>query len=103
MTRLVWAVSAQRDLRSIRDYIARDSKVNARRFVARIKHSASALVRLPESGSLLPEEGFPSLREIFVGNYRVIYHFNGHESVSIVRVVHGARLLPETIPQSDSN
>ena len=103
MTRLVWAVSAQRDLRSIRDYIAKDSRVNARRFVARIKQSATALIRLPESGSLLPEEGFPSLREIFVGNYRVIYHFDGHETVGIVRVVHGARLLPESIPHPDSN
>ena len=103
MTRLVWAVSAQRDLTAIRGYIARDSKVNARRFVQRIKLSAHSLIRLPESGSLLPEEGFPSLREIFVGNYRVIYHFDGRDTISIVRVVHGARLLPDTIQQPDSN
>ena len=103
MTRLVWAVTAQRDLKSIRDYIAKDSKVNARRFVKQIKKSATALIRWPESGSLLPEEGVPSLREIFVGNYRVIYQFDGQKTVSIVRVVHGARLLPETNPDSDSN
>lgn len=52
MTRLVWTVTAQRDLRTIRDYIARDSKVIARRFVNRIKKSATALIRWPESGSL---------------------------------------------------
>ena len=103
MTRIVWAVSAQRDLKTIRDYIAKDSKVIARRLVTRIKKSATALIRWPESGSLLPEEGFPSLREIFVGNYRVIYHFDGHETVSIVRVVHGARLLPDSVPHPDSN
>ena len=56
MTRIVWAVSAQRDLKTIRDYIAKDSKVIARRFVKRIKKSATALIRWPESGSLLPEE-----------------------------------------------
>ena len=78
MTRIVWAVTAQRDLKSIRDYIAKDSKVIARRFVKRIKKSTTALIRWPESGSLLPEEGFPSLREIFVGSYRVIYHFDSH-------------------------
>ena len=101
MTRLVWALSAQQDLKSIRSYIARDSKVNARRFVERIRQSATALIRFPESGSLLPEEGFPSLREFFVGSYRVIYHFDGQETVSIVRVIHGARLLPGTIPEPD--
>ena len=102
MTRLVWALSAQRDLKLIRDYIAKDSKVNARRFVQRIKKSATALIRFPESGSLLPEEGFPSLREIFVGSYRVIYHFDGRETVSVVRVVHGAQLLPDTILHPNS-
>ena len=103
MTRIVWAVTAQRDLKTIRDYIAKDSKVIARRFVKRIKKSATALIRWPESGSLLPEEGVPSLREIFVGNYRVIYEFDGHETVSIVRVIHGARLLPKTNPNPDSD
>ena len=103
MTRIVWAVTAQRDLKMIRDYIAKDSKVNARRFVKRIKKSATALIRWPESGGLLPEKGVPSLREIFVGNYRVIYEFDGHETVSIVRVIHGARLLPKTNPNSDSD
>ena len=44
MTRIVWAVTAQRDLKMIRDYIAKDSKVNARRFVKRIKKRALALV-----------------------------------------------------------
>ncbi len=102
MTRLGWSVSAQRDLKTIRDYIAKDSKVNARRFVQRIKRSAGSLIRLPEAGSLLPEEGFPLLREIFVGNYRVIYHFDGCEAVTIVRVVHGARLLPESMAPPDS-
>lgn len=92
MNRVVWSVSSQQDLRSVRDYIALDSGVNARRFIARIKQSVMALKRLPESGSLLPEEGFPSLREIFVGNYRVIYDYDGHETVHIVRIVHGARL-----------
>ena len=103
MTRLVWAVSAQRDLKAIRDYISKDSKVNARRFVQRIKYSAQSLVLLPESGSLLGEAGFSLLREIYVGSYRVIYLFDGHETVSIVRVVHGARLLPDAIPHSDSD
>ncbi len=103
MTRLVWAVSAQRDLKAIRDYIAKDSKVNARRFVQRIKQSAQSLVLLPESGSLLGEAGFSLLREIYVGSYRVIYFFDGHEAVNIVRVVHGARLLPDAITHPDSD
>ncbi len=103
MSRLVWAVAAQRDLKLIREYIAKDSKVNARRFVQRIKQSATSLIRFPESGSLLPEEGFPSLREIFVGNYRVIYHFDGSRTITIVRVIHGARLLSGAIPDPSSN
>ena len=103
MSRLAWSFSARQDLKSIRDYIAQDSKINSRRFVQRIKKSVASLSRFPESGSLLPEEGVPSLREIFVGNYRVIYHFDGSNTITIVRVIHGARLLPGNItdPSSD--
>ena len=43
------------------------------------------------------------LREIYVGSYRVIYFFDGHEAVNIVRVVHGARLLPDAITHPDSD
>ena len=41
-------------------------------------------------GRVVPEYGVEDVREIIVGNYRVVYSFNGSE-IGIVAVVHGSR------------
>jgi plasmid stabilization system protein ParE len=54
------------------------------------------LQTFPESGRHLPE--FPNLphRELLLGNYRIIYRYAAEEnSVKVVTVVHGSRLLKE--------
>ncbi len=45
-----WSGSARRHLREVHDYIARDSKTNAKRMVARIKKAVERLGRSPEAG-----------------------------------------------------
>jgi plasmid stabilization system protein ParE len=41
----------------------------------------------------VPEIGLPSVREIFVKGYRMIYEIQGSE-VTILAFIHGARRLP---------
>jgi len=56
------------------------------------------LRQFPESGRHLPE--FPNLphREVIIDSYRVIYrHDLNSDEVKVVAVVHGRRLLKETI------
>lgn len=97
MSRIIWLPSAKRDLRQLRQYIARDSRRNATRFVQKIRDTVNGIRRFPESGSLVPELEV-ELREIFVGSYRVIYRIN-EEVVEILNVIHGARLMPDTFGQ----
>jgi plasmid stabilization system protein ParE len=90
LAKVDWSIAARDDLRSIALYIAADSPVAARRFVARLRRAAQSLSRFPERGRPLPEAHDPELREIFVGSYRIMYRVRGG-AVGIVGVAHGAR------------
>jgi toxin ParE1/3/4 len=89
-----WTETARADLRAVRAYIARDSERYARETVRKIRAAVAQLKTFPERGGMVEDWGRPDLREILVGNYRIIYQMIDGE-VWIVSVVHGARLLPE--------
>ena len=97
MAELTWSHHALTELEGIFDYIALDSRLYAQYTVQNIFKAAEILQSFPESGRHLPE--FPSLphRELLIGNYRIIYRYTIEEnSVKIITVVHGSRLLNET-------
>ena len=84
---------AKNQLGAIHDYIARDSRRNAQRVVARIGRKAKQVARWPQSGSLVPEYEPLEIREVFEGPYRVIYRVLS-ERIDVIGIVHGARRLP---------
>ncbi|MFO0967700.1 MAG: type II toxin-antitoxin system RelE/ParE family toxin [Gemmataceae bacterium] len=88
-----WSESARRHLREVHDYIARDSKINAKRLVARIKKAVERLGKSPEAGWVVEDFDNPLLREIVVGSYRILYAVMG-KVARILAVHHGARRLP---------
>ncbi|MCP5141579.1 MAG: type II toxin-antitoxin system RelE/ParE family toxin [Gammaproteobacteria bacterium] len=55
--RIEWSYQARSDLRALRAYIAKDSPVNARRFVDRIIAGVDRLADFPDMGRLVPEAG----------------------------------------------
>jgi addiction module RelE/StbE family toxin len=92
--RIEWAERALKDLREIYDFIAKDSSRYAQIQVANIQDAVSNLLVFPMMGRQVPE--FPHLpyREIFSGNYRIIYKYNKkEEEIYVMAVVHGHRLL----------
>jgi toxin ParE1/3/4 len=93
MMPIYWTTSARTDLRAIYAYIARDSSIYARRMMSRIKSKVERLKRFPESGSGVEEWDRDDIREIYVGNYRVI-HRVFPDRVEILTVIHGAQRLP---------
>ena len=94
MARLIWSETARADVRSIRQFVARDSQQAAARLAADITASVRRLRHFPESGRVDPEFDDPAYREIIVGRYRVIYRYNpDRDLVQIMIVVHGSRLL----------
>ena len=97
MAELIWSDHALSELESIFDYIALDSRLYAQYTVQNILKAAEILQTFPESGRHLPE--FPNLphRELLIGNYLIIYRYTAEQnSVNVVTVVHGSRLLKET-------
>jgi toxin ParE1/3/4 len=54
------------------------------------------LARSPELGRIVPEFEEPSIREIIVGSYRVVYRLNHSRLlVEVVRFWHAARGTPD--------
>jgi addiction module RelE/StbE family toxin len=88
--------SARRDLRDIVRYISVDSPERALRFGRLLVSSTKRLSDFPEMGRVVPEFADPSIREIVVRSYRVIYRVDhGDCRVDVARFWHGARGTPE--------
>ena len=73
-------------------YIARDSRPAAERLLMRALDAASSLDTLSERGRVVPELDQPSVRELFVQRYRLLYEVTPSE-VHILAFIHGARDL----------
>ena len=84
--------TAYADLEDIENYIAQDSSVIARRFILKIFNKIDQLYKYPESGKPVPEIHDRSIKELLLNKYRIIYQFN-QNTVNILRIVHGSRLL----------
>jgi addiction module RelE/StbE family toxin len=90
--KVTWTESAWIDLEEVADYIAKDSPHYARAFVREVRDAARSLTDLAKRGRLVPEFNDPSIRELFVRSYRLIYQVMG-QTVYIVGFIHGARDL----------
>lgn len=88
-----WSATAADDLAAIHAFIARDSAHYATKVCADIVASVDALELFPKRGRVVPELPQAGLREVIVGNYRVVYRVRGVEAVEVITVFHGARLL----------
>ena len=95
MSRCVFSELARRDLDGIAEYVAQQSPDAALRFVTRLEERCNRLAELPGMGRLRPDLG-PELRGYTVPRtkYIVVYR-QTPEGIEILRVVHGARSLPE--------
>ncbi|HWQ69585.1 MAG TPA: type II toxin-antitoxin system RelE/ParE family toxin, partial [Patescibacteria group bacterium] len=87
---VVWTPSAQAALDGALEYIAQESLEGAQRVLHATLDLATSLETLSERGRIAPELDDPSVREVFVYSYRLIYEVRGSE-VRIVAFLHGAR------------
>ena len=92
MAEIVWTERARQDLKEIVETISRDSKAYAASFALNIREKVERLEAFPESGPLIPEDRNALIRQITVGNYRILYR-HLESRVLVVTVVHGARNL----------
>lgn len=97
MARIRWTPQAADDLETIAAYIANDSPHYARLFVLKVISAIERLEQFPEIGRIVPESNKPFIREILLGNYRIVYRVK-NALVEILTIYHSARLLdPSTL------
>ena len=90
MARVTWHPDALDDINEVASFIARDAPSLAKLFARRVFEATKRLGQFPRSGREIPELGRQDIREMIVGNYRVIHHLLPDE-VEVIAVVHGAR------------
>lgn len=99
MAKVAFSPKSRQDLLDIGDYIARDSRVNARRFVGKLMEQCQRIGSSP-MGYAGREDLAPGLRMAALGRYVIFFRvLDG--TVRIERVLHGARNLPVVL-QRDS-
>lgn len=94
MAEVRFSENALQDMESIAAYIARDSELHAAKQVERFFASAERLKAHPRMGRMVPEVSHPSIRELIVGNYRMMYHLSEEELAEVLTVHHSARKFP---------
>ena len=90
--KVVWTDNAWRDLEEAAEYIARDSLHYGAAFVREVRDAARSLAGLAERGRVVPEFSDPSIRELIVRSYRLVYQVT-EETAYVVGFIHGARDL----------
>jgi len=95
MVKVVWTEVSVEDLREIFDYISKNSFHYARITVERIYKRADQISKNPRIGRIVPEIDNDEVRELIIGNYRLIYYIVNDGRVDILRIYHSARSLTE--------
>ena len=92
-----WTPRARDDLAGIRDFINQDSPHAAAVVVRRLIAAVDQVARFPDSGRAVPELGNPTVREVAIRPYRIVYRLVDNSEIHILTIHHGARLFPESL------
>lgn len=96
MVRVIWSPRAVADLRDISKYLDVNSPDYRESFVSKLLSLILELPDQPYFGATVPEFELETLRERQYHKYRVIYRLV-EDAVEIVTIIHGARLLPDSL------
>ncbi len=94
---VAWAETASDDLAEVAGYIAKGSEFYAAAVVRELIAAARSLDLFAQRGRVVPEYRDPSIRELLVRDYRLVYEV-GESVVHVLRIIHGARPLPADSP-----
>jgi len=90
--KVAWTRRAREQVLEIIELIRWDKPGAAANWADRVFAEVETLTDLPRRGRVVPELARPDIRELLVGNYRVIYRI-ANDEVVILAVRHGRRLL----------
>lgn len=101
MAHVRWTLQALDDIDAICEYIARDAPRTAEKFGQRLFQAVEPLERFPRFGRIVPELRREDVREIRLKRYRIIYRIRDEETLEVLTVYHGSRLLDLDILASE--
>ena len=93
MSPVRWTEQAVTDVQAIRRFIERDSPRYGRLVAERLVEATQRLDTFPASGRLVPDLDRPDVRELVVGQYRIVYRLDG-DVVVLLTVFRSSRLFP---------
>jgi len=99
---VVWTYEAVSDLEAIADYIGRDSAAYAAALVRKLLDAGNSLNTFSQKGRIVPETQRTTIRELIVGEYRLIYRIE-RVRIVIVTIVHGRRDLRKLRSKGNRN
>ncbi len=89
-----WTQQAFDRLADIEAYISQDNPIASARIIDKIIKRGDGLAQFPERGHSVPEIGYTDIREVFEGNYRVVYRVR-EQYVQILTVFERHLPLPK--------
>jgi len=92
MAEVRWTPQETEDLESIAAFITQDSPHYAGLFVLNVIRRVELLKTFPRRGRVVPETNSEQIRELLMGNYRIVYRFRDNLA-EILTIYHGSRLL----------
>ena len=93
MVNVKWTKRALADADSIAEYIAKDSVYYAKIQIKRFFDKVEILKIYPKIGRIVPERKQPNIRDLILGNYRLIYKVINKNQIHILTIHHSKRLL----------
>lgn len=90
MVEIFWTSESKVWLKEIHDYIAADSKANAKKVVENIIERADSLKDFPSIGQRLLDWPDYEIRMILYGHYRIVYLRKSEKQIDILGVYHSA-------------
>ena len=88
--KLIWTQTSIEEIESIVDYISLDKPQAALTWAKSVFEKEKDILKFPMSGRVVPEFGKSNIREIIVGNYRLIYKIEP-EIIYIISVKNSKR------------
>lgn len=80
------------DLEDIADYIGQDNPIAAELWVERLMAAAEKVASHPRSGRAVPEADDSKIREVIVGEYRVVYRVEEKRLLALTAIEGHRRL-----------
>lgn len=92
---VVWDRSASDDMHQIYNFLLGVSETYADAVLEAIFEGAELIERFPFIGRITPELNLPSIRELIIEKYRIIYFVSEGLEIRIIIVRHSSRPLSD--------